>query len=1026
MIERIIAASVRNRFLVFVFTLFAIITGIYALKNTPLDAIPDLSDAQVIVYTEWEGRSPDLVEDQVTYPISTAFIAAPKVRFVRGESMFGKSFVYVIFEDGTDIYWARSRVIEYLNSVRGSLPDGVNPVIGPDATGVGWVYEYALVDDSGKHDLAQLRSIQDWNLRYALASVKGVSEVAPVGGFVKQYQVDLDPNALVAYKIPLSEVVNAIKMSNADVGGRIFEVATTEYFIRGRGYIKKIEDIENIVLKVDNGTPVYLKNIATVHLGGDIRRGVAELDGRGETVGGIVVMRYGENALNVIDGVKKKIEEIKSSLPDGVRIVPTYDRSDLIKRAIATLREKLIEESIVVALVCVVFLWHVRSSLVAIITLPVAIILAFIPMWWMNLTSNIMSLGGIAIAIGAMVDSAIIMIENAHKALEDFREKHKREPNNVERVRVIITAAKGVGRALVFALLVITVSFIPVFSLTAQEGRLFRPLAFTKTFSMFFASFLGVTLVPVLMLLLIRGKITPEKDNPVNRVLISGYQPFVNFVLRYRWFTLACAALLLVITIFPFKRLGSEFMPPLNEGTLLYMPTAVPGMSITEATKILQIQDRQLKKIPEALTVFGKAGQADTPTDPAPLSMFETIVALKAPNEWRRGMTWEKLLAEVNANIKTPGMANIFWMPIQTRTEMLTTGFRSVLGVKVFGPDLGEIQKVAVQTAKALSDQPNTRSAFAERTVGGYFLDFTVNREAAARYGLKVGDVNDIIESAIGGKNITTTVEGRERYPVNTRYARDFREDLDSLKRVLVPTPTGAQVPISMLADIHYKTGPPSVRSENGKLVGFVFVDITTSDIAGYVRKASQLLNQRIQYPPGYYVEWAGQFQYLQAAKERLKVVVPFTLLIIFVLLYMNTKSLVKTAIVLLAVPFSLIGAFWPLFILGYNMSVAVWVGLIALAGLDAETGVVMLLYLDHAWEKFRAEGRMTSMRDLHDAVIEGAVGRVRPKIMTVCAIFFGLLPIMWSPAMQAGADVMKRIATPMIGGVVTSAILEF
>jgi len=1025
LIERIIEASAKNKFLVFIFTIFAVASGIYGLIHTPLDAIPDLSDVQVIVYTEWEGRSPDLVEDQVTYPISTVFIAAPKVKFVRGESMFGKSFIYVIFQDGTDIYWARSRVIEYLNSVRGSLPEGVNPVIGPDATGVGWVYEYALVDDSEKHDLAELRSIQDWNLRYALASVKGVSEVAPVGGFVKQYQVDLDPNALVAYHIPLSDVVSAIKMSNADVGGRIFEVATTEYFIRGRGYIKKIEDIENIVLKVENGTPVYLKNIATVHLGGDIRRGVAELDGRGETVGGIVVMRYGENALNVIDGIKKKIEEIKSSLPGGVRIVPTYDRSDLIKRAIATLREKLIEESIVVALVCILFLWHIRSSLVAIITLPIAIILSFIPMWWMNLTSNIMSLGGIAIAIGAMVDSAIIMIENAHKALEHFREEHGREPNNVERVSVIIAAAKGVGRALFFALLVITVSFVPVFSLTAQEGRLFKPLAFTKTFSMFFASFLGVTLVPVLMAMLIRGKIMPEIKNPVNRVLIGVYQQLVNFVLRYRWFTLIAALVILVLTVFPYSRLGSEFMPPLNEGTLLYMPTAVPGMSITEATKILQIQDRQLKKIPEAVTVFGKAGQAETPTDPAPLSMFETVVTLKPPDQWRKGMTWDKLLAEVNANIKTPGMASIFWMPIQTRTEMLTTGFRSVLGVKVFGPDLGEIQKIAVQIEKELADFPDTRSAFAERTVGGYFLDFTVNREAAARYGLKVGDVNDIIESAIGGKNITTTVEGRERYSINTRYARDFRQDIDALKRVLVPTPTGAQVPISLLTDIKYKTGPPSVRSENGKLVGFVFVDITTSDIDGYVHKAAQLLGQRIQYPPGYYIQWAGQFEYLQAAKERLKIVIPFTLLIIFMLIYISTRSVIKTAIVLLAVPFSLIGAFWLLYLLGYNMSVAVWVGLIALAGLDAETGVVMLLYLDHAWEKFRDAGRMNNMKDLHDAVIEGAVSRVRPKIMAVSAILFGLLPIMWSPATQAGADVMKRIATPMIGGVITSAFLN-
>src|SRR5213595_1380230 len=1025
LVERIIEASSRNAFLVIILVIFGIAGGIWALTRTPLDAIPDLSDVQVIVYTDWEGPSPDLVKDQITYPISTRFIAAPKVKFVRGESMFGKSFIYVIFQDGTDIYWARSRVIEYLSAVRGMMPEGVNPQIGPDATGVGWVFEYALVDKTGKHNLAELRSFQDWHLRYALESVKGVSEVAAVGGFVKQYQVDLDPNKLLAYGIPLNEVVNKIRMSNGDVGGKIFEVASTEYYVRGRGYIKSIEDIENVPLKSQNGTPVYVRNVGTVHLGPDIRRGISELNGEGEVVGGIIVMRYGENALKVIDAVKKKLNELKSSLPEGVELVTTYDRSQLIKRSISTLREKLIEESIVVALVCLVFLWHIRSALVAIITLPIAIILSFIPMWWMHVTSNIMSLGGIAIAIGAMVDSAIIMIENAHKELEHFREEHGREPNNVERARVIIAAAKGVGRALFFALLVITVSFVPVFSLTAQEGRLFKPLAFTKTFSMFFASFLGVTLVPVLMAMLIRGKIMPEIKNPVNRVLIGAYQPLVNFVLRYRWFTLIAALVILVLTIFPYSRLGSEFMPPLNEGTLLYMPTAVPGMSITEATKILQIQDRQLRKIPEAVTVFGKAGQAETPTDPAPLSMFETVVALKPPDQWRKGMTWDKLLAEVNANIKTPGMASIFWMPIQTRTEMLTTGFRSVLGVKVFGPDLGEIQKIAVQIEKELADFPNTRSAFAERTVGGYFLDFDVNREAAARYGLKVGDVNDIIETAIGGKNITTTVEGRERYPINTRYARDFRQDIDALKRVLVPTPTGAQVPISLLADINYKTGPPSVRSENGKLVGFVFVDITTSDIDGYVRKASEHLAQRIQYPPGYYIEWAGQFQYLQAAKERLKVVVPFTLLIIFVLLYFSTRSVIRTFIVLLTVPFSLVGAFWLLWLLGYNMSVAVWVGLIALAGVSAETGVVMLLYLDHAWDKFKSNGRMHTIKDLHDAVMEGAVQRIRPKIMTVCAILFGLLPIMWSPTLQAGADVMKRIATPMIGGIITSAILE-
>ena len=1025
MIERIIAASVRNRFLVFVFTLFAIGAGIYALKHTPLDAIPDLSDAQVIVYADWEGRSPDLVEDQITYPISTAFIAAPKVKFVRGESMFGKSFVYVIFEDGTDIYWARSRVIEYLNSIRASLPEGVNPTIGPDATGVGWVYEYALVDDSGNLDLAQLRSIQDWNLRYALESVKGVAEVAPVGGFVKEYQIDLDPNALLAHGIPLSDVVKQVKSSNGDVGGKTFEVATTEYFVRGHGYFKSIADIENVVLKVENGTPVYVKNVGQVHLGGALRRGVAELDGKGEVVGGIVVMRYGENALSVIDGVKRKIDNIKSSLPAGVRIVSTYDRSELIHRSISTLREKLIEECIIVALVCLIFLWHIRSALVAIITLPIAILASFIPMFYSHLTSNIMSLGGIAIAIGAMIDAAIIMVENAHKSLEHFREEHGREPNNGERIEVIIAAAKTVGRPLFFSLLVITVSFLPVFSLTAQEGRLFKPLAFTKTFSMFFAAFLAITLVPVLMTLLIRGKIAPEEKNPLNRFLISLYEPALNFVLRFRSFVLLGALLLLLLTIFPFARLGKEFMPPLNEGTLLYMPTAVPGMSIAEATKILQIQDRQLKKFPEVTTVFGKAGQADTSTDPAPLSMFETIVSLKPFDQWPRGMTWEKFLSDLNMNLRTPGMANIFWMPIQTRTEMLTTGFRSALGIKVFGPDLQGIENLAVQIEKAIVDLPNTRSAFAERTVGGYFLDFDVNREAAARYGLTAGDVNDVIETAIGGKTITTTVEKRERYPVRARYAPDFRQDLDSLKRVLIPTPTGAQIPISLVADIKYRTGPPSIRNENGQLVGFVLVDPATSDIDGYVRSASKRISERVKFPAGYYTEWAGQFQYIKQAEARLKIVVPLTLLIIFVLIYFNTRSVTKTFIVLLAVPFSLIGAFWLLWILGYNMSVAVWIGLVALAGLDAETGVVMLLYLDHAWEKFRAEGRMKSIVDLRAAIHEGAVQRLRPKIMTACAILFGLLPIMWSPITQTGADVMKRIATPMIGGIITSALLE-
>ena len=1048
LLERIIDSSARNAFLVIVLVLLGVAAGIYALRKTPLDAVPDLSDVQVIVYTDWEGRSPDLVEDQITYPISTRFIAAPKVKFVRGESMFGKSFVYIIFEDGTDIYWARSRVIEYLNSVRGMLPDGVNPVIGPDATGVGWVFEYALVDRTGKNDLAQLRSFQDWHLRYALETVKGVAEVAVVGGFVKQYQVDLDPNKLLAYGIPIGEVINKIRMSNGDVGGKIFEVGSTEYYIRGRGYIKSLGDIENIPLKSVKGTPVYVKNVGTVHLGPDLRRGVAELNGEGETVGGIVVMRYGENALRVIDGIKKKLEEIKPSLPPGVEVVTTYDRSRIITRSIDTLREKLIEECIVVALVCLVFLGHVRSALVAIITLPVAIILSFLPMAHLHLTSNIMSLGGIAIAIGAMVDSSIIMVENAHKALEHFRTEHGREPEGNERFETIVSAAKAVGRPLFFALLVITVSFIPVFSLEGQEGRLFKPLAYTKTFSMFFAALLGVTLVPVLMTLFVRGRITPEHRNPLNRFLIWAYQPFVHFVLRFRWLTLAVALAVMVVTIYPFRKLGKEFMPPLNEGDILYMPTAIPGMAIGEASRLLQIQDRLLRQIPEVESVFGKAGESETATDPAPLAMFETVVKLKPPGEWRPGMTWEKLIAEMNEKVRTPGMANIFWMPIQTRTEMLTTGFRSVLGIKVFGPDLGRIQELGIQIEKVLHDFPKTRSVFAERTTGGYFLDFDVNREAAARYGLTVSDVNDIVETAIGGKTIAMTIEGRERYPINVRYARDFREDLDVLKRVLVPVPmpeaqggggaamgakggtegmesTQAQIPISMLADIKFRTGPPSIRNENGQLVGFVFVDISTDDIQGYVDAAARHINEQVKFPQGYYIQWAGQFEYMKNAECRLWVVGPFTLLIIFLLIYLNTKSVIKTAIVLLAVPFSLVGAFWLLYGLGYNLSVAVWVGLIALAGLDAETGVVMLLYLDQAWEKFRGQGCMNTMVDLEAAVIEGAVQRIRPKVMTICAILFGLLPIMWAPVTQAGADVMKRIAAPMIGGVVTSGILE-
>jgi Cu(I)/Ag(I) efflux system membrane protein CusA/SilA len=1025
LISRIISASARNPFLVVGLVILGVAGGIYALYQSPLDAIPDLSDVQVIIESDWQGRGPDLIEDQVTYPISTKFIAAPRVKSVRGESMFGKSFVYVIFEDGTDIYWARSRVLEYLNSAKATLPESVNPVLGPDATGVGWIFQYALVDDSKKYTLAELRSFQDWHLRYALESVQGVAEVASIGGFVKEYQVDLDPNKLLAYNVSASEVVDAVRKSNMDAGGKTVEIGSTQFTVRGHGYIKNLSDLENVDLKADGGVPIYLKNVGEVHSGPDLRYGLAELNGQGEAAGGIVIMRYGQNALKVIDGIKKKIGEIQTSLPPGLRIVPTYDRSTLIHRSIDTLREKLLEECLVVALVCVLFLWHVRSALVAIITLPIAIILSFIPMLWLGLTANIMSLGGIAIAIGAMVDAAIIMVENAHKSLERYQEQTGYDAVGRDRFNVIIQAAQTVGRPLFFSLMVITVSFIPVFSLQGQEGRLFQPLAFAKTFSMFFAAILGLVLVPVLMTWLIRGRITSEKKNPINALLIGLYSPMVSFVLRSPRLTLGIAATALLLTLFPISRLGKEFMPPLNEGTILYMPAAVPGISISEASRVLQIQDRILKSFPEVESVFGKAGQADTPTDPAPLSMFETVVQLKPPEQWPAGMTWQKITAQMSDATKTPGMAQLFWMPIQTRTEMLTTGLRSVLGIKIFGPNLEGLQRIGSSIERAISDLPNTRSVFAERTTEGHFIDFTVNREAAARYGLRVEDVNQIVETAIGGNTVGVTVEGRERYPISIRYARDFRDNIDALKRVLVATPAGQQIPISLLADVHYRTGPPDIREENGQLVSYVSIDTTDPDISGYVQAASRRINERVQFPPGFYVEWGGQFQSLQAAEKQLTLLVPLTLVIILALIYFNTRSLIRTLIVILAVPFSLIGAFWLVYLLGYNLSVAVWIGLIALAGLDAETGVVMLLYLDLSWEKFRSEGRMNTLSDLYAAVQEGAVQRIRPKMMAVCAILFGLLPIMWSPDYQAGADVMKRIAAPMIGGVVTSAILN-
>jgi Cu(I)/Ag(I) efflux system membrane protein CusA/SilA len=1019
MIEKVIEGSAKNKFIVFLMVGFLSAWGLWALKNTPLDAIPDLSDVQVIVYTPWMGRNPTIIEDQVTYPIVTTMISAPKVKSVRGFSDFGYSYVYIIFEDGVDIYWARSRALEYLNQVSGRLPRGVTPTLGPDASGVGWVFQYALMDDSKKYDLAQLRSLQDWYLRYQIGSVEGVAEVASVGGFVRQYQVNLDPNKLAAYRLPVKSVVDAIRMSNNDVGGRSVELSGAEYMVRGRGYIRSVKDLEMITLGGDRGTPILVRDIGSVTLGPDMRRGIAELDGKGEVVGGIVVMRHGENALNLIDRVKQKIKDIEPSLPSGVKIVSVYDRSDLILKSIATLKEKLIEESLIVSAVIVIFLFHVRSALVAIITLPIAIILSFIAIYYLNLTSNIMSLGGIAIAIGAMVDAAIVMVENAHKRLEQWEE----EGRHGERIDVLIAAAKEVGRPLFFSLLIITVSFLPIFTLEAQEGRLFRPLAFTKTFAMFFAAFLSITLAPVLMVLLIRGRIRPETRNPVNRLLIALYTPVVRAVLRFRKITIALAIVALVLTYPAFARLGSEFMPPLNEGMIFYMPTTLPGISITQASRLLQLQDRMLKSFPEVEWVFGKAGRAETSTDPAPFSMGETTVMLKPESQWRAGMTWEKLVDEMDKKIRLPGVANAWTMPIKNRIDMLSTGIRTPVGVKIFGPDLNKIEEIGRHLEKVLNSVPGTRSVFAERVAQGYYLDFELKREEIARYGLMIEDIQMIIESAIGGESITTTVEGRERYPVSVRYAREFRDDPERLKRVLIPTMNGAQVPLGQLAELRLTSGPAMIRDEDAQLAGYVFVDMAGRDIGSYVEEAKRKVAEQVQMPAGYTLSWSGQYEFIQRAKEKLMYVVPLTLLIIFILLYMNLQSATKCGIVLLAIPFSMIGAIWFVYLLGYNMSVAVWVGIIALAGVDAETGVIMLLYLDQAYEKWRHEGRMRTIQDLREAITEGAVKRIRPKMMTVMAILFGLLPIMWSHG--AGADVMKRIAAPMIGGVISSFLLE-
>jgi len=1041
MIAKIIDYSARNKFIIFLLVGFLCIWGFYSLRNTPLDAIPDLSDTQVIIYTEWPGRSPNLVEDQITYPITATLLAAPKVQVVRGFSYLGSSFIYVIFEEGTNIYWARSRVLEYLQAVKNKIPSDVNPVLGPDATSVGWGFEYAIVDESAQYDLAQLRTVQDYNIKLALESVPGVSQVASIGGFVKQYQITLDPNRLLAYNIPISTVMEAVKKSNKDVEGRVLEFSGVEYMVRGRGYIKSLQDLEDISVGTGSGgTPVFLKDIARIELGPEIRRGIVELDGKGEVAGGIVVVRFGENVLNVIDRVKEKIRTvIEPSLPKGMKIVVTYDRSDLIHRSIETLKEEILKLTLAVSVVCIVFLFHLPSALVVILTLPVAIIISFILMYYMNVTSNIMSLSGIAIAVGAMVDASIIMVENAHKKLEDWEAQGR--PGS--RVEVIIEAAKEVGPSLFFSLLVITVGFLPVFTLEAQAGRLFKPLAYTKTFAMLFSSFLAVTLTPVLMTLFIRGKIRSEEKNPISRILHRLYEPVAELALRFKKTVIIAAVVIMALTVYPFMKLGTEFMPPLYEGTLFYMPVTVPPPSISVVAELLQLQDKLLMEIPEVASVFGKAGRAETATDPAPLEMFETVVNLKPESEWRKGMDVEKLKNEMNDALSIPGVANSFTMPIKARIDMLSTGIRTPVGIKVLGPKIEEIEKIGFEVEEAVRNIRGTRSAYAERLTTGYFLDISVKRREAARYGLAVDDVQEVIETAVGGMNLTTTIEGRERYPVNIRYSRELRDSIDKLKRVLVPVmsagsesasqgamsqpATGArrtlQIPLGELADIKVVKGPTAIKSEEGLLAAYVYVDFSGRDVGGYVEEAKQKVAAAVKVPPGYRLQWSGEYEYIVKTQERLKLVIPITLLIIFVLIYMNTRSVMKTGIVLLAVPFSLVGSFWFLYMLNYNMSIAVWVGIIALAGLDAETGVVMLLYLELAYEQWKKEGRLNTVADLKDAVMHGAVKRIRPKIMTVSVILAGLIPIMFSHG--AGSDVMKRIAAPMVGGVITSTILE-
>ena len=1018
MMAQLIRWSAANRFLVLLATLFAIGAGVYAVRTIPLDAIPDLSDTQVIVYTEYPGQAPQVVEDQVTYPLTTAMISVPRSKAVRGFSFFGVSFVYIIFADGTDIYWARSRVLEYLNFAQRTLPQGVTATLGPDATGVGWVYQYAVT--GAQRSLAELRTLQDWFVRYQLAKSEGVAEVASVGGFVQQYQVVVDPRKLQAYGITLAEINAAIRDSNRDVGGRVVELSETEFVVRGKGYLRGISDLEQVVLNSRHGTPVLLKDVARIELGPDERRGITELNGEGEVVSGIALQRFGANALDVIANVKNKVAELAAGLPSGVKIETVYDRSELIHRAINTLTHTLLEESAVVALVCILFLFHIRSALVAILMLPVGVLMAIAIMNALGVSSNIMSLGGIAIAVGAMIDAAIVMIENAHKRLE-------RAGANTPRHKVLIEAAVEVGPALFFSLLVITVSFLPVFTLEAQEGRMFKPLAYTKTFAMASAALLSVTLVPVLMLLFVRGRIVPEHKNPLNRLLIFLYRPLIKLVLKARVATILLAVAAVGISIIPLKRLGVEFMPTLNEGTLFYMPTTLPGLSVTKAAELLQTQNKIIKSFPEIASVYGKAGRAATATDPAPTEMIETVINLKPESEWPAGITVDDLIGKLDSALQFPGVSNAWTMPIRARIDMLSTGIRTPIGIKLFGRSYEEMDRVAKQIEAVVRKVPGTTSAFAERVVGSYYLNIEPDREEIARYGLTIGEVQDVIASALGGESVTTTVEGRERFAVNVRYPRELRDDPQSIAtEVLVAAPNGTQVPLGQLAHISFSQGPSSIRTENAQLALYIFVDMRGRDIGGYVDQARAAVASQVKFPPGTYAVWSGQFEYLERAKARLSIVVPVTLLIIFVLLYLNFRRLTETLIVMLSLPFALVGGLWYMDWLGFNMSVAVAVGFIALAGVAAETGVIMLIYLEHAWAERRAraaaERRPLQRSDLDGAVMEGAVERVRPKMMTVVAIMAGLLPILWSHG--TGSEVMQRIAVPMIGGMVSSTVL--